>query len=288
MIEIREVKTKKEQKAFIEFPLKLYKDSPYFVPPLYADEKAIFKKNYVYYETAKAVYYLAYRDKKLVGRISGIISFGGNERWKENRVRFTRFDAINDQEVANALFDAVEKWGKANGMDILCGPLGFSDLEREGLLIEGFDELSTFEEQYNYSYYQSLIENCGLVKEVDWEERKIYPSDCFDARLEKLTESILKKYNLHIPKCKNINDFLNRYADQFFELYEQAYDELYQTVPLTNGIKKMLMANFKLLLTLDYISVVVDENNKVVCLGLVLPSLSKAVQKSGGRLIYLL
>lgn len=113
MIEIREVKTKKEQKAFIELPLKLYKDSPYFVPPLYADEKAIFKKNYVYYETAKAVYYLAYRDKKLVGRISGIISFGGNERWKENRVRFTRFDAIDDQEVANALFDAVEKWGKA-------------------------------------------------------------------------------------------------------------------------------------------------------------------------------
>ena len=284
MVEIREVKTRKEQKLFVEFPLKLYKDSPNFVPPLYSDEMAIFKKNYVYYETAKAVYYLAYKDNKLVGRISGIISFSGNERWKENRVRFTRFDSINDQEVADALLSAVEKWGKESGMDIICGPLGFSDLEREGLLIEGFDELSTFEEQYNYSYYQKLIENHGLVKEVDWSERKIYPSDCFDAKLEKLTQAILKKYNLHIPKCKNINDFLNRYADQFFNLYEQAYDSLYQTVPLTEGMKKMLIANFKTLVTPEYVAVVVDENDNVVCLGLMIPSLSKAVQKSGGRL----
>jgi hypothetical protein len=284
MVVVKEVKTKKEQKLFIEFPLKLYKDSIYFVPPLYADEKALFKKDYVYYETADAVYYLAYIDNKVVGRISGIISHGGNERWNQKRVRFTRFDSIDNQEVANALFSAVVKWGKTNGMNILCGPLGFSDLEREGLLIEGFDELATFEEQYNYSYYQRLIENFGLVKEVDWEERKIYSSNNFDVRLEKLTQSILKKYNLHIPKCKNVNDFLRRYADQFFELYEEAYDDLYQTVPLTDGMKKMLISNFKTLLTLDYIAVVVDENDKVVCLGLILPSLAKAVQPSGGRL----
>ena len=186
MVEIREVKTKKEQKAFLEFPLDMYADNPYFVPPLYGDEKKIFRGDYVYNDTCEHVYFNAYRDGEMVGRISGILQKASNEKKGERRVRFTRFDSINDREVAHALFDAVEKWALSKGMDTVCGPLGFSDLEREGLLIEGFDELSTFEEQYNAEYYGALIEDCGYAKEVDWIESKIYAPEEGDDTLEKM------------------------------------------------------------------------------------------------------
>ena len=157
MIEIKEVKTKKQIKEFIEFPINLYKGNSCFVPPLYGDEKNIFKKDFAYSDQTESVYYNAYKNGKIVGRISGIIQLASNKKNNENRVRFTRFDAIDDQEVSDKLFSQVEKWAKDKGMDTIVGPLGFSDLEREGLLIEGFDELSTFEEQYNYDYYQKRL-----------------------------------------------------------------------------------------------------------------------------------
>ena len=150
MIEIIEVKSKKEQKQFVDFPLKLYKNNPYFVPPLYSDEMKLFTDKNVYNKTCLSVFFLAKKDGKVVGRIQGIIQKQFNELHKEKRARFTRFDAINDNEVAFSLFKAVEDWAKNNQMDKICGPLGYSDLDREGLLIEGFNELSTFEEQYNY------------------------------------------------------------------------------------------------------------------------------------------
>ena len=159
MIEIKQVSTKKQRKQFVEFPLNLYKNNPNFVPPLYADEMAMFNKDYFYNDQAKSAFFLAYRDGKVVGRIQGILQMAANEKWGQKRVRFTRFDAIDDQEVASALFNAVEEWGKSFGMTEIVGPLGYSDLEREGLLIEGFDHLATFEEQYNYAYYQNLVES---------------------------------------------------------------------------------------------------------------------------------
>lgn len=284
MVEIREAVTKKEQKAFLDFPLKLYKDNPCFVPPLYADEKKIFRKDYVYYDTSEAVYYNAYRDGSQVGRISGILQKAANEKTGEKRVRFTRFDAIDDQEVADALFDAVERWAKEKGMDTVCGPLGFSDLEREGLLIEGFDQLSTFEEQYNAPYYQRLIEARGYVKEVDWTESKIYAPDDYDGSLETLTERLMKRYHLHFGTAKNTNEFLARYADGFFETVDKSYETIYGTVPFTDGMKKMMIDNFRLIIDLDHVAVILDENEKVVCFGLCFPAIAKAVQKSNGHL----
>lgn len=284
MIEIKEVKTKRQIKEFIEFPLNLYKGNSNFVPPLYGDEKALFKSNYHYYEQAEAVYYNAYKNGKMVGRIAGILQHASNERWNQKRVRFNRFDSIDDQEVANALFKAVEDWAVQKGMEEVVGPLGFSDLEREGLLIEGFDELATFEEQYNYDYYQRLIENLGYEKEVDWEERKLYLPKNIDPRYEKLTKQIMKRYNLRLGYSKNTKDFLKRYSEQFFELYEQTYDFLYQSTPLTDRVKKSLLSSFKLIVDIKHVAVILDENDKVVCFGLCFPSIAKAVQKSGGRL----
>lgn len=281
---VREARTKKEQKDFLEFPLKLYRDNPCFVPPLYGDEKKIFRKDYVYYDTCEAVYYNAYRDGKMVGRISGILQKVSNELRQEKRVRFTRFDTINDEAVARALFEAVETWALAKGMDTVCGPLGFSDLEREGLLVEGFEYLATFEEQYNAAYYGELIEKLGYEKEVDWTESMIKAPADYDGSLDKMTDFIMKRYNLHFGPAKSVNEFLKLYADKFFELLDKSYAQLYGTVPFTDGMKKMLISNFRLIVKLKYVAVILDENDNLVCLGACFPSIAKAVQKSGGRL----
>ena len=285
-IEIKKVRTKKEQREFLEFPLRMYKNNPCFVPPLYADEKKIFDKNFVYNDTCVAEYFLAVRDGMTVGRISAIIQKASNLKTGEKSVRFTRFDSIDDKAVAAALFGAVEDFARTNGMDTVCGPLGFSDLEREGLLIEGFDELSTFEEQYNAEYYKILLDSCGYKKEVDWIESKIYlPEDPESiAAMEKMSDFVMKRYGLRIGEAKNVKDFLNRYADGFFELLDVAYDGLYGTVPFTDGMKKMMMDNFRLIIDLKHVVVILNQENKIVCLGICFPSLAKALQKSNGHL----
>ena len=284
MTEIREVKTRREQKEFLEFPLDLYADNPNFVPPLYGDEKKMFRSDFVYNDTCEHVYFNAYRDGKMVGRISGILQKASNEKRNERRVRFTRFDVIDDFEVAKALFDAVEKWGASKGMDTICGPLGFSDLEREGLLIDGFDQMSTYEEWYNAPYYADFIDRLGYVKEVDWNESRITAPADYDGDLDKLSDFIMKRYKLRFGPAKNVNDFLDKYADGLFEILDKSYDQLYGTVPFTDGMKKLMIDNFRLLISLDFVAVVLDENDKVVLIGVTLPSIAEAVQKSRGRL----
>lgn len=285
MVQVIEVKTKKQQKDFLDFPLELYKNNPYFVPLLYGDEKSIFSPNYMYYDQAEAVYFNAYRDGKMVGRISGILQKVANLKWGQNRARFTRFDAIDDQEVATALFNAVEDWARSKCLDEVVGPLGFSDLEREGLLIEGFDQLCTFEEQYNYDYYQRLIENCGYGKDVDWVERKVkVPAQGIDERIPRMSSELMKKYNLRFAKVRNTSDLLKRYVDQIFALWDEAYDNIYGTVPFTDKVKNAMLAQFKLVIDNRFITLIVDENDKIVAFGVVFPSMSRAVQKSGGKL----
>ena len=286
MIEIREVKSRKEIKQFIELPLKMYKGNPYFVPPLYMSEKVLFKKVNPYTSSCDTVYYLAFKDGELVGRISGIIQRDANEKWNRKRVRFTRFDSIDDQEVANALFDAVAKWGKERGMDSLVGPLGFNDLEREGLLVEGFEELATFEEQYNYPYYEKLVENYGLVTEVEWVEKQIRlsknPEDV--EKIRRLSDLVARRYKLRFVQEKSIGDFLKKHRENFFKLYEATYSELYGTCPIRKEVEDDILSGFKLLLTEENVIGIYNEKNEMVCFGLYLPSIAKAVQPSGGRI----
>ena len=286
MVEIIRVVTKKQQKEFIDFPLRLYRDNPYFVPPLYGDEKKMFRKDFVYADTCEIVNFLAQKDGKTVGRIQGILQKAANEKNHEKRIRFNRFDSVDDPEVAKALFDAVEDWGRSLGMDTICGPLGFSDLEREGLLIEGFEALSTFEEQYNAAYYARLIEALGYEKEADWNESRLKaPKDPQEQKkLKDMAAFILKRYNLHLGPAKNVNDFIRRYADGLFELLDVAYDGLYGTVPFTDGMKKLMIDNFRLIIDLEHVAVILDEQERVVCFGVCFPSIAEAVQKSGGKL----
>ena len=284
MIEVREAVTRREQRAFLEFPNKLYKGNPYYVPELYLDAKKIFRKDYLYYETCEAVYYNAYKDGKMAGRISGIIQRSANEKYGQKRVRFTRFDVIDDFEVARALFEMVENWAAERGMDTICGPLGFSDFEREGLLVEGFEELSTFEEQYNAPYYEDFIERLGFEKEVEWLESKITAPEEEDPDLDKTCDFAMKRYHLHWGESRNGGDFLDRYADGFFDIVDRAYEGIYGTVPFTESMKKLMIENFRLIIDNRFAAVILDENDKVVCMGICFPSLAKAMQAAGGHL----
>lgn len=284
MIEIREVKSKKDVREFLEFPLRLYKDNPYFVPPLYADEKALFRKETVYSEQAESVFFLAVRDGRVVGRIQGILQRVANEKWGQKRVRFTRFDSINEQTVANALLSAVERWARSRGMQEVVGPLGYSDLDREGLLVEGFDEISTFEEQYNYAYYARLLENCGYRKEADWVEYKLYAPDVADERIERVSERMMQKYGLRLGVAKNSRDFVRKWGNAFFDVLDKTYVDIYQSVPFTPKMKKNLIGGFRFILNVKYATVILDGEDNIVGFGLAFPSIGKALQKSGGKL----
>ena len=284
MIQIKKVETRKEQKEFLDFPLKLYKGNPYFVPPLYMDEKKVFRPDFVYSDTCETAYFNAYKDGVMAGRISGILQRASNEKWDQKRIRFTRYDAIDDPEVSKALFEAVENWGREKGMEEICGPLGFSDLEREGLLIGGFDKLATFEEQYNAPYYQAHIEALGYEKEVDWVESELRLPKEKDPHIDEMSDRIMKKLKLHWGEAKNVNDFINRYADKLFELLDITYENIYGTVPFTDGMKKLMIDNFRLIIDLKYVAVLLDEQEELVALAVSFPSLAKAVQKSGGHL----
>lgn len=285
MIEIREVVSRRERKDFLDFPGKLYKGNPCYVPPLYLDERKIFRKDYVYYETCEAVCFNAYRDGEMAGRIQGIIQRASNEKTGEKRVRFTRFDVIEDFEVAKALFDSVEKWAVGRGMEIACGPLGFSDLEREGLLIEGFDEMNTFEEQYNAPYYAGFIERLGYRKEVDWVESRIYKPDreSYD-NMKEMAALIMKKYNLHFGEAKSGRDFVRKYIDDFFDILDKSYEDIYGTVPFTDSMKKLLVSNFDLIIDEKHVAVILDSNNKGVLMAICFPSIAKAMQIADGHL----
>lgn len=285
MVTIKLVKSCKDKKTFLDFPLKLYKDNPYFVPPLYSDEQKIFKKDYYYNQTSESIFFLAFKDGKCVGRIQGILQNASNEKWKQSRIRFTRFDSINDQEVADALFKHIEDWARVLDIKQIVGPLGYSDFEREGLLIKGFDYLSTFEEQYNFPYYQNLIENYGFRKEIDWLERRLFPPKKEESeKFISLADKILKRTGLHVVEGLNIKQICDKYGDQFFKLVDETYENLYQTVPFLDEQKKEVIKAFKLILSPYYVRIIVDKNDELKAFGLCFPAIGKDLQKSGGHL----
>lgn len=285
MLQIIEVKTRKQRKEFVEYPLRLYKGNPYFVPPLYGDEMNIFTDKNIYNKTCLSVFYLAEKDGVTVGRIQGILQKQFNELKGVKQVRFTRFDCEDDPTTAKALFDAVEAWAKGLGMNAVVGPLGYSDLEREGLLIEGFDYLSTFEEQYNYAYYPALVEACGYVKDADWLEFRLFSMHNDDDRMQAILQHALKKYNLHFadPKLSK-RAFIKKYGKGFFECIDECYKDLYGVVPYTPEMQQQMIDQFMLIINRKYAVAICDENERVVACGLYLPGIGEALQKSGGRL----
>ncbi len=285
MVDIEEVKTRKQLKEFVKFPNKLYKDCEYYVPMLFNDEVNNFvpSKNPAF-EECDVVMYLAKRNDEIVGRICGIIQHSYNKKLNCKKVRFSRFDSINDQEVANALFDKVSEWAKSKGMTEIIGPLGFNDLDREGLLIEGFDRLSTYETQYNYDYYPKLIENYGFTKDADWVEYRVKWTNKLDERYEKIGKRVLDKYNLRVLKLGK-RKLIKKYGDEIFDLIDEGYKDLYGTVPYSPKTRKLILKNFDLALNPRLICTIVDANDKPVAFALILPSMAEAIRDSRGKLL---
>ena len=286
-VEIKKVTTKSELKRFIRFNYEFYKDNPYSVPDLYDDMLNTFspKKNAAF-EFCEADYFLALRDGKIVGRVAAIINRRANETWNRKTVRFGWIDFIDDMEVSTALIDTVKQWGKERGMTEIEGPLGFTDMDAEGMLVEGFDQLSTMATIYNYSYYPQHMERLGLSKSADWVEMKIYVPDAIPEKHRRISEIIARRYNLHIRKLKSKKEVRQSgVAHDIFRLINDAYTPLFGYSRMTERQIDQYVKMYVPVLDLRMVSIVENEQNEIVAVGISMASLSRALQKAKGRLL---
>lgn len=284
MVEIREVMTQRDLKRFVDFPSKLYKGNPYFVPAMRMDEiNTLRPEKNPAYAFCDAAYFLACREGEIVGRIGVILNKRANETWNQKRVRFTRLDFIDDAEVFDALMDTAEQWALDRGMNELHGPLGFTDMDQEGMLVEGYEELSTFITLYNHPYYLSHLTRRGYEKDVDWMEYQITVPDKPNEKVARLADIVQRKFGYRLIEFQKSKEVLP-WAHQIFDLLEDAYKELYGVAPLTRDLVDAYVKQYFGFVNPDFIKLVVDQDNKLVAFGITFPSLSRALQKSDGKL----
>lgn len=286
-VEIRPVEpVKKELKKFVKFGIDHYKGNPYFVPPLRQDDVNTLRpdKNPAF-DFCEAQSFMAYRDGKPVGRITGIINNVVNERTGEKTLRFGFVEFIDDAEVSDALFDAVEAWGREKGMTKIVGPMGFSDMDHEGMLVEGFDEIGTMATIYNYPYYPKHLERRGMAKDVDWVEFLMTVPDAIPEKYQRIADIVKKKYNLRNLKITSRKWIKDNYGKALFDLINEAYDGLYGYSPLTPKQIDHYIDLYLGILRLDDISVVVDAEDKLVAVGISIASFSRALQKAKGKIL---
>ncbi len=282
-VEIKEVTTIRQLKTFVKFPLSLYKGSQYYVPALYADELNTLRwdRNPAF-EDARARYWLAYRDGKVAGRIAAMIISKHEQKWGQNLMRFGWIDFVDDAEVVKALMETVEQWAREEGKEGIHGPLGFTDLDREGMLVEGFKEMTTLATIYNYSYYPEQLESLGYVKDVDWLDHEFTVTNRSEEKIKKAADLIAKRTGLRLFKSSKKE--LLKLAPQIFEVIEEAYSELYGTVPLSKKQVQTYINTYFGFVDLAYIPIVLDQNDRVVAFGITFPSFSRALQKCRGYL----
>lgn len=285
-IEIKEIKpTRKEIKKFSMFSTNMYKDNKYYVPDLLMDNLDTFNpaKNPAS-EFCDSKLFMAYRDGKAVGRVAGIINRVVNEKCNEKNVRFGFIDFVDDEEVSSALMAAVEDWGRSQGMDHIVGPLGFTDMDPEGMLIEGFDQVSTMATIYNHPYYQQHIEKLGFERETDWVEFKIVVPDVIPEKMVRICEIVKKKYNVRNIKYTSAKALVKDYGQAIFQLINEAYSQLYGYSPLTPRQIDHYINMYLPVLRLENVSLIVDADNTLIGVGIAMPSMSKALQRSRGKL----
>ena len=287
-VEIRKLEpTKKELLKFIHFPIDvLYNDSTCYVPDLVSDMLSTFlPSENPAYEFCESAFFMAYRDGKPVGRIAGIINSLVNQREQKQEGRFGFVDFIDDEEVVDALMRAVEQWAKEKGMTCLTGPLGFTDMDPEGCLIEGFDQLGTQATIYNYPYYPKHFERLGFVKDVDWVEFKVIVPEQIPEKMVKIGNIVQRRFNLHLVKMNSTKELVKKYGNEIFALINESYDSLFGYSPLSEKQVKHYINVYLPFLPLDHISLVADANDKLVGVGISVPSLSRALIKSRGRML---
>jgi GNAT superfamily N-acetyltransferase len=284
-ITIKEVTDKFTLKKFVKFNIQLYKDNPYHVPGLVEDEMmTLSKKKNPAFDFCESVYFLAYRDEKIVGRIAGIINHRANETWNQQNARFGFVDFIDDDEVSSALFKAVENWAIAKGMKGMQGPLGFTDLDHEGLLVWGFDRLGTMATAYSFPYYMKHIENLGYEKDQDWKEFLITIPEGVPEKYQRIAKIVEEKYGFKTKKFKKTKEIWP-YARRIFELLNEAYKPLYGFSQLSPKQIDYYVKMYIPMLRLDLVTLIMNDNDNVVGLGITLPNLSKALKKAKGYLL---
>lgn len=281
---IKEVTKKKELKEFIKFPFQIYSNNKYWVPPLLMEEMNNLRRDKnPAFDFCEAKYWLAYKEGKIVGRVAGIINKRYNEKIGNNTARFGYIDFIDDESVSAKLIKTVEEWAKENGVVSLHGPLGFTDMDPEGMLIEGFEELGTIATIYNHPYYPVHLEKLGYTKEIDWIEYELYPTKDIPEKIERIAETVLKRYKLRVLEVKKAKELLP-YAHQIFEVLNLAYKDIHGFVSLTEKQIDLYVKQYFGFIKPDFVPVIVNQENQVVAFGISMPSLSKAFQKNRGRL----
>lgn len=284
-IEIKEISSKRDIKRFVQFQNNLYKGDKYFIPTLVADDvDMLSRQKNPAFDFCEAVYFMAYRDGEAVGRIAGIINSIVNKKEGRQRARFGFVDFIDDQQVVDALFDAVASWAAKRGMSELHGPLGFSDMDPEGMLVEGFDQVGTMVAIYNHPYYMEHLERLGFVKDADWVEYKIQIPKEIPEKYHRLASLVAQKHNLRVLKYTSRRRVMAEYGVQLFELVNEAYDELYGYSPLTHKQIEHYINIYLPMLKLNNLSLIVDADDRLVAMSVAMPSIARALQKSRGRL----
>ena len=284
-ITIKEVKTKRELRRFVQFGIDLYKGNDCFCPPIIFDEMNAFNPSgNPALEVCNFILYMAYRNGEIVGRIAGIVNHRANEVWNVKKCRFGWFDFVDDYEVFKALLDSVAEWGRSKGMECLNGPVGFTDFDHQGLLIEGFDYNSPMASLYTHPYYIAHYERYGLCKEADWIEYQIHPPKEAPERMRRVAKFVEERYGLHTVKVKSVRELKKRYGYTYFDVIDAAYQKLYNFQPLTDKQKQYYCKMFFPLLNFDFVTMVANDKDEIVAVGVGMPSLSEVLRKCKGRL----
>jgi len=282
--EIHKVTSRKELKKFIRFQLELYKGNPYWCPPLIFDElNTLSKDQNPAFEYCEAEYWLAYRDNKIVGRIAGIINSRANKRWNENFVRFGWIDFIDDLEISSKLIETVTEWGRSKGMTRIQGPLGFTDMDPQGMLIEGFEEPSSLGAIYNYPYYPEHMIKLGFGKGADWVHFDMNVPPVIPEKVSRSAAIAKEKYHLRTVPAKKTKDFLP-YTKKMFRMMNEAFDDLYSYAAIGEKQIDLYTKQYFGFIRPEYVSLVIDEKDDVIAFGITIPDLKHALQKCNGRL----
>lgn len=284
-IEIKTVTTRKELKTFVRFANRMYKGNKYYVPCMPMDDMKTLDKNYnAAFEFCEAEYFLAYKDGQLVGRVAAILNKKANQAWNVNQVRFGWFDFIDDIEVSKALLDAVIAFGKARGVNQIVGPLGFTDFDPEGMLVEGFDRISTMALIYNHPYYPEHMKQLGYVKETGWVEYRLTLPDEVPERHLKVAEYVTAKYGLKIVKKTKSQVNKEKYGQKIFRLINETYCDLYGFSLLSEKQIDQFVDTYLGVIDMDMLAFVEDSDGNLIAAGLTMPSIAETLQKCNGEM----
>ncbi len=284
-VTIKRITSRLELRSFVDFPNRLYKGNPYFVPKIFMDEMdTLTPSRNPAFQFSEAAKFLAYKDGEIVGRVAAIVNHRANDKWNHKEVRFGWIDFIDDPEVSKALIDKVAEFGRQRGMERIVGPLGFTDFDPEGMLVDGFDQLCTMALIYNHPYYPKHLEAMGFQKEIDWLEYKVFVPEKLPEKIERVSRVAQERYGYRVRKITSKEVKREGLGYKIFDLINKNYDVLYNYTPLTEELIDKYVGSYLGVLDMNFVSLIEDKDGELAGVGITMPSITKALQKCGGKL----